>query len=268
MRGSKKNKFYVVTYGKCPGIYDDWQRVQQQIDGFKGGEYCSKSSKAKAIDFFQEKRPDWPKHNIPDFTLRASNRLVPLDNALESVDGGGSNALLKAPTHRDQLRPEKIVLQQNWLEAERSSSSLSTNSRRAASRRGRSGRSQSLTVPSLQEAEFNQRSLSTAFGMRPHFGLKSPAPQKPAKGDFNFPMISPASSPTIELFPNIHSDDDNEKSRRRRRKSRGKKATSRTYRDDEDDEDSYEGEGRNRRRSRQRSRRGRRKRRDDYDDYY
>ncbi len=86
--------------GKCPGIYDDWEKLQAQIKDFKGAEYTSKvtyhrkrrtgekenstlkfffppysqNSKKEAIELFHEKRPDWPKHRIPDFTIHASNR--------------------------------------------------------------------------------------------------------------------------------------------------------------------------------------------------
>ena len=84
-------KYYVVVHGKCPGIYDSWDRVQQNIKDFPGGgEYCSKKNKQEAVEFFHKKRPDWPKQNIPDFTLHASNRLTPIDSkklSAKSLEG-------------------------------------------------------------------------------------------------------------------------------------------------------------------------------------
>lgn len=116
--------------GKCPGIYDDWDKVQSQIKDFKGAEYTSKvrgklllfifpwiyrkyrylsqiqSSKEEAIELFHKKRPDWPKQRIPDFTLHASNRSeskfkpCPLSNLKHQL-------VLQTPTTGEQRRGEE-----------------------------------------------------------------------------------------------------------------------------------------------------------------
>ena len=41
--------FMAFIVGKCPGIYDDWDKVQQQIKGFPNSEYCSKVRKKQFI---------------------------------------------------------------------------------------------------------------------------------------------------------------------------------------------------------------------------
>ncbi len=58
------------------------------------------------IDFFHEKRSDWPKERIPDFTLHASNRLQPL---VGSGGGGGgrSNGKKKKKSKEEQLEEKR-----------------------------------------------------------------------------------------------------------------------------------------------------------------
>jgi len=43
-----KKKFYVVWHGQNTGIYDSWQKCQQQIKGFPGALYAGFPSKAAA----------------------------------------------------------------------------------------------------------------------------------------------------------------------------------------------------------------------------
>ena len=43
-----KKKFYVVWMGHEPGVYTEWSRAKQQIDGYKGAKYKGFPSRAQA----------------------------------------------------------------------------------------------------------------------------------------------------------------------------------------------------------------------------
>lgn len=56
------------------------------------------------VDSFHEKRTDWPKERIPDFTLHASNRLQPLlSNPILSGGKGNSSKKKKKNSAPDPL---------------------------------------------------------------------------------------------------------------------------------------------------------------------
>ncbi|MDE6438178.1 MAG: RNase H1/viroplasmin domain-containing protein, partial [Muribaculaceae bacterium] len=38
---AKKRKFYVVWEGREPGIYEDWEDVRDQVEGFPGAKFKS-----------------------------------------------------------------------------------------------------------------------------------------------------------------------------------------------------------------------------------
>lgn len=50
---AKKQKYYVVWKGKCPGIYDSWSECQVQIKGFSDARYKSFESQEEARQAFQ-----------------------------------------------------------------------------------------------------------------------------------------------------------------------------------------------------------------------
>lgn len=226
-------KYYVVIHGKCPGIYDKWQQVQFNIKGFPNSEYTSKSSKREAVELFQSKRPDWPRNNIPDFTIHASNRLEPLGkkssaDSIDSIHLGSSRGRSSSLTgmermsrkgKHDQLgdfrievpsvnRPEKITLQQNWLHDPYNTPSTiprtptpgyfsPQNVRRGSSSPLSHSNSTSslLAVPNRAEIEFDRQELLGLAPDRILIGTKSPAPVKhKGKGDLNLPAISAPAS--------------------------------------------------------------------------
>jgi hypothetical protein len=41
-------KWYVVYQGRVPGVHDEWDECQNQVNGFKGNNYKGYKSKAKA----------------------------------------------------------------------------------------------------------------------------------------------------------------------------------------------------------------------------
>lgn len=45
---AKQTKFYVVWLGHEPGVYTDWPKAKQQIDGYKGAKYKSFPTRAQA----------------------------------------------------------------------------------------------------------------------------------------------------------------------------------------------------------------------------
>lgn len=50
-----KRKFYVVFKGLQPGIYDNWEDCQMQVDGFSGAEYKSYDSCSAATEAFRKR---------------------------------------------------------------------------------------------------------------------------------------------------------------------------------------------------------------------
>ncbi len=46
---AEKRKFYVVWEGREPGIYDNWEDCQEQIDGYSGAKYKSFRSQEEAV---------------------------------------------------------------------------------------------------------------------------------------------------------------------------------------------------------------------------
>lgn len=49
-----KKKFYVVWQGRNPGVYDNWEACQKEIDGFKGAKYKGFPDQASAENAFRE----------------------------------------------------------------------------------------------------------------------------------------------------------------------------------------------------------------------
>jgi ribonuclease HI len=49
---AKKQKYYVVWKGKTPGIYTSWEDCKQQIEGSKGAQYKSFSSREEAEEAY------------------------------------------------------------------------------------------------------------------------------------------------------------------------------------------------------------------------
>ncbi|MDE6360008.1 MAG: ribonuclease H family protein [Muribaculaceae bacterium] len=50
---AEKRKFYVVWEGRDPGVYDNWEDCQAQIDGFPGAKYKSFKSQQEAVEAFR-----------------------------------------------------------------------------------------------------------------------------------------------------------------------------------------------------------------------
>lgn len=46
-------KYYVVWEGREPGVYDNWEDCQEQIDGFPGAKYKSFPNKDTAVEAFR-----------------------------------------------------------------------------------------------------------------------------------------------------------------------------------------------------------------------
>ncbi|AJC72858.1 RNase H [Pseudothermotoga hypogea DSM 11164 = NBRC 106472] len=60
-------KYYAVKRGRCPGIYEDWQRAREQVEGFPNAEYRSFASKADALAYLRGETwrcPDFMKDTI------------------------------------------------------------------------------------------------------------------------------------------------------------------------------------------------------------
>jgi ribonuclease HI len=56
---AKKQKYYVVWEGHEPGIYDSWQKAQQQIKNYAGAKYKSFTSKAEAEEAYDSPYGDY-----------------------------------------------------------------------------------------------------------------------------------------------------------------------------------------------------------------
>lgn len=50
---AEKRKFYVVWEGREPGVYDNWEDCQAQVEGFPGAKYKSFKSQAEAVEAFR-----------------------------------------------------------------------------------------------------------------------------------------------------------------------------------------------------------------------
>jgi ribonuclease HI len=49
-----KNKYYVVTIGRKPGVYESWFECEKQIKNYPGAEHKSFSSVEEATEYLDE----------------------------------------------------------------------------------------------------------------------------------------------------------------------------------------------------------------------
>lgn len=54
----KKNNFYAVKRGVCPGIYDSWEKCKAQVDGFSGALYKGFATKKEAETYLASNSPE------------------------------------------------------------------------------------------------------------------------------------------------------------------------------------------------------------------
>lgn len=47
-------KFYVVWEGRHPGVYEDWEDVKEQVEGFPGAKYKGFSSQQAAVEAYRK----------------------------------------------------------------------------------------------------------------------------------------------------------------------------------------------------------------------
>ena len=66
----KKQKYYVVWYGREPGIYTSWEECVKQTSGFKGAKYKAYPTPAEAEQAFiygpEDERPADVAAKVPD----------------------------------------------------------------------------------------------------------------------------------------------------------------------------------------------------------
>jgi ribonuclease HI len=90
----KKSKYYVVWKGTEPGIYDSWERCQQQVKGFYDAKYKSFESKEEAERAYAN---SW-------------------ENYIRSNDGTGNNGR-KNSTYKNLPETEQPVLESIAVDA-------------------------------------------------------------------------------------------------------------------------------------------------------
>lgn len=74
-------KFYAVAVGREPGVYSDWPRAKQQVDGFPGAIYKSFSDRAKAEDWLKSPPPSWNGRRQAADSVRSARRQYPVEGA-------------------------------------------------------------------------------------------------------------------------------------------------------------------------------------------
>ncbi len=48
------SKYYAVSKGRSPGIYNDWETTKQQVNGYPGAKYKSFTNKENALSYIKE----------------------------------------------------------------------------------------------------------------------------------------------------------------------------------------------------------------------
>ncbi len=77
----KKQKYYVVWVGNQPGIYDSWDKCQQQIKGYPNARYKSFESKAEAEAAYKDSAASYISPNTT-VKRQASPRLFVPNSAI------------------------------------------------------------------------------------------------------------------------------------------------------------------------------------------
>ena len=65
--------FYVVRFGRIPGIYTSWNECKKQVSGFKGAIYKKFSTEANAIIFCKDKAKTYT-------NVKKENKLLKIEN--------------------------------------------------------------------------------------------------------------------------------------------------------------------------------------------
>lgn len=72
-----QQKFYVVWYGREPGVYSSWNDCKQQIEGFPGAQYKSFKTKQAAEEAFQNSGSDYiGKNNFESELTEEQKKLI------------------------------------------------------------------------------------------------------------------------------------------------------------------------------------------------
>lgn len=87
--------FYAVRFGKCPGIYDTWDKCKTQVIGFKGAIYKKFSNKDRAIEFVNNNSKIYNTHtkgksNKQLTNIAKANKLTKQPNTLYIFTDGSS----------------------------------------------------------------------------------------------------------------------------------------------------------------------------------
>ena len=132
----KKQKYYVVWYGREPGIYTSWEECVKQTSGFKGAKYKAYPTPAEAEQAFiygpederpadvAAKVPDVPgtekpqEKNIPPvLPSEVSNDAVAVDAACSGNPGpGGWGAILQYGKAEKELSGSEPSTTNNRME--------------------------------------------------------------------------------------------------------------------------------------------------------
>lgn len=94
----RTKKFYVVWTGRVPGVYDNWQEVKSQVDGFEGARFKGFLTEEEAAEAFKSQPPPLPAF----LTKKTSSPKPPADNnasplkdaiAVDAACGGNPGVL-------------------------------------------------------------------------------------------------------------------------------------------------------------------------------
>lgn len=72
----KEKKYYVVFNGRNTGVFDDWNDVREQTEGFEGARYKGYASSAEAAEAFR-KASDGKPSDLGRFLSNASSHAMP-----------------------------------------------------------------------------------------------------------------------------------------------------------------------------------------------
>jgi len=77
-------KFYAVAVGREPGIYTDWPRAKQQVDGFPGAIYKGFPGRAEAETWLKNPPPSWRGRKQADKSVKSAGQQLPEEEAASS----------------------------------------------------------------------------------------------------------------------------------------------------------------------------------------
>ena len=132
----KKQKYYVVWYGREPGIYTSWEECVKQTSGFKGAKYKAYPTPAEAEQAFiygpEDERPADEAAKVPDvpgtkkpqeknippvLPPEVSNDAVAVDAACSGNPGpGGWGAILQYGKAEKELSGSEPSTTNNRME--------------------------------------------------------------------------------------------------------------------------------------------------------